>query len=192
MEKRYFEDETFEKINYRETPLSKGEYEACSFRNCDFSETDLSGVLFIDCDFTGCNLSLAKLIKTGFQGVKFKECKMLGLHFEQCSEFGLAFSFHHSMLNHSSFYGLKIKKTFFEHCQLHEIDLTDADLTESKFLACDLLNASFNNTNLEKADLSGATNFTIDPERNRIKKAIFHLYELGGLLVKYDLKIVQK
>ncbi|MBO9636377.1 MAG: pentapeptide repeat-containing protein, partial [Chitinophagaceae bacterium] len=117
MDKRYFEDEVFEKMNFRETPLAKGEYEACSFRQCDLSDCDLSGILFIDCDFTGCNLSLAKIVKTGFQGVTFKECKMLGLHFETCNEFGLAMSFHHSVLNHSSFYGVKLKKTLFEQCQ---------------------------------------------------------------------------
>ncbi|MBO9631720.1 MAG: pentapeptide repeat-containing protein, partial [Chitinophagaceae bacterium] len=69
---------------------------------------------------------------------------------------------------------------------------TDADLGESKMAGCDLLKATFLNTSLEKADLSGATNFTIDPERNKIKKAVFHLYELPGLLAKYDIRIVQK
>lgn len=192
MDKRYFEDEIFEKINFRETPPAQGEYEACSFRNCDLSETDLSGILFIDCEFSGCNLSMAKLNKTGFQGVTFKECKMLGLHFENCNEFGLTLTFHHSVLNHSSFYGVKLKKTLFEQCQLQEVDLTDSDCSESKFIACDLQKAIFMNTNLEKADLSSATNFMIDPERNRIRKAIFHLYELAGLLAKYDIRIVQK
>ena len=192
MEKQYAEDQVFEKISYRERPLPMGEYETCVFRNCDLSDSDLSGRVFIDCEFSGCNLSMVKLTGTSLQGVRFKECKMLGLHFEQCNQFGISFSFQQSVLNHSSFYGVKSKKTKFEQCQLQEVDFTDADFTESNFYGSDLTNANFMNTNLEKADLRGATNYVLDPERNRIKKAIFSLYEVSGLLAKYDIKIVQK
>lgn len=111
MKQTYIEDETFDKVDFRENPLAKGEYENCSFKNCDFSNADFSEIKFSDCEFYGCNLSLVKLIKTSFRNIYFKDCKMLGLRFDHCNEFGLSFSFDNCSLNHSSFYKLKIKKT---------------------------------------------------------------------------------
>jgi hypothetical protein len=52
-----------------------------------------------------------------------------------------------------------------------------------------LTNALFENTNLEKVDFRTSYNFTIDPENNRIKKAMFSLNTIPGLLVKYGIVI---
>ena len=114
MEQAFITDKTYDNIEFDKTPLGKGEYEDCNFFNCDFSNTDLAELTFIACRFVGCNLSLATLTKTSFQDAKFKECKMLGLHFENCNQFGLSFSFENCSLNHSSFYKTKIRKTVFE------------------------------------------------------------------------------
>ena len=54
---------------------------------------------------------------------------------------------------------------------------------------CNLLNATFDNTNLEGADLTQSTNYAIDPERNKIKGAKFSLPEIVGLLTKYGIQI---
>jgi len=185
----YFENQTFESINFNQKALPRGEYENCQFLNCDFSEHNFSDYTFADCDFNGCNLSLAKLSKTAFRDVRFTACKMLGLHFEQCNGFGLAFSFSDCVLNDSSFYQTKIKKSVFRNCQLHAADFTETDISENVFDNCDLQHATFDNTNLEKADLRTAFNYHIDPEMNRIKKAKFSLPEVIGLLGKYDINI---
>ncbi|WP_431216870.1 pentapeptide repeat-containing protein [Puia sp. P3] len=93
------------------------------------------------------------------------------------------------MLDHSSFFKRKIKKTNFRRTQLREVDFTDADLTQSVFEACDLLNAKFENSILEKADFRSAFNYSIDLSFNKIKKARFSLSGLPGLLEKYDIDI---
>ena len=186
------ENEIFQTINYTLSPLPKGEYENCQFINCDFSDTNFSEMKFIDCEFTGCNLSLVKLGKTIFRDINFKDCKMLGLRFDHCSEFGLAFSFDKCILDHCSFYQTKIKKTVFKGCQLHEADLTECDATGSIFDHCDLLDATFENTILEKADLRNSYNFSIDPAANKIKKAKFSLSAVAGLLNKYGIEIDNK
>lgn len=185
----YIQDRIFEREDFTLTSLEKGEYESCVFNGCNVSEYDLSGFNFINCEFNDCNLSLAKLHKTAFQDVKFSGCKMLGLQFDTCNEFSLSFSFDNCLLNHSIFYKRKIKKTSFRNSQLREVDFTEADLSSSVFDNCDLLGATFEFTNLEKADLRTTYNFSIDPEGNRIKKARFSLSGLPGLLHKYDLKI---
>jgi uncharacterized protein YjbI with pentapeptide repeats len=57
------------------------------------------------------------------------------------------------------------------------------------FKNCDLLNTSFMQTNLEKADFRTAINYSFDPELNKIKKAKFSLDGLPGLLMKYNIDI---
>jgi fluoroquinolone resistance protein len=191
MSENYIAEKTFNKEDYTLTALLKGEYENCKFNYCDFSGSDLSGVRFLNCEFVSCNLSLAALTKTSFNDVNFKDCKMLGLRFENCNDFGLAFSFDSCKLDHSSFYKLKLKKTVFKNNQLHEVDFTEADLSNSSFEYCDFLHATFDRTNLEKTDFRTATHYIIDPDKNRIKKARFSQSGLAGLLSKYDILITQ-
>jgi uncharacterized protein YjbI with pentapeptide repeats len=114
---------------------------------------------------------------------------MIGLKFEECNSFLMAFSFNHCVLNFSSFYQLNLKNTAFSECKLIEVDFTTANLTEASFNACNLEKAVFENTILEKTDLRNAFNFSIDPERNRLKKAKFSKENVEGLLSKYDILI---
>jgi fluoroquinolone resistance protein len=189
MEQIYTEGKTFDKNNFITIPLAKGEYECCVFRNCDFSNSTLADVKFIDCEFLACNLSLAKLTKTIFTDVKFRDCKMLGLIFENRNDFGLTVNFENCNLNHSSFFQTKIKKTSFKNSQLHEVDFTQCDLAGAVFDNCDLSNAKFENTVLEKADFRTSSNYSIDPDLNRIKKTKFSLSGIAGLLGKYNIEI---
>lgn len=185
----FYQDQTFNQNDLDKKPLEKGEYENCLFQNCNFTEYNLSEFKFLDCDFVDCNLSLAILNGTAFRTVRLKDCKMLGLQFDNCNDFGLAFSFNNCQLNHSVFFQLKIKKTNFKNCQLHETDFSEADLSNANFEDCDLSQAVFQNTNLEKADFRNAFNYSIDPESNNIKGAKFHLAEVSGLLTKYKIQI---
>jgi len=189
MEAVFIEGKSFDKIDFRETNLAKGEYESCSFTACDFSHSNLSEVKFIGCNFMACNLSLAKLKQTSFLDVKFKDCKMLGLRFDHCSEFGLSFSIDNCSLNHSSFYQRKLKKANFKDAQFQEADFTDCDLTAATFHNCDFAGAKFENTNLERADMRTAYNYTLNPAINRIKKAKFSIPQVVGLLSAYDIII---
>src|SRR5581483_7583796 len=93
MEPVFIEDKIIDKKNFTQNFLPKGDYEYCKFSQCDFSNSDMAGIKFLACEFIECNLSLAKMQKTAFRDVKFKDCKMLGLLFEHCSEFALSFSF---------------------------------------------------------------------------------------------------
>jgi fluoroquinolone resistance protein len=99
----YICGQTFDKV-----PLPvPGEYEDCTFHHCDFSGQDLSKFRFTDCNFNGCNLSLVTCNNTVFQNIRFKDCKMLGIRFDTCSQFGISFSFEDCQLQHSSFYKMK-------------------------------------------------------------------------------------
>ena len=189
MEKNYTEDKTFDNINYTQTLLSKGDYEYCRFINCDFSNSDVTGITFIDCEFQTCNLSVANLATSVLRDVKFVNCKMLGIHFENCNQFGLSVNFENCNLAHSSFYQTKLKKTLFKNCNLQEVDLTECDVSYSVFENCDFARARFENTIMEKADFRSAFNYSINAEINKIKRAKFSLNGLAGLLDKYDIEI---
>lgn len=189
MHQDYIKSKTSDKIDFTKNPPPGIEYESHTFTNCDFSNADLAGRVFINCEFENCNLSMAILIDTTLQDIAFKNCKMLGLHFENCNRFGLSVKFDGCNLHHASFFKTKLKKTIFQNSKLLEVDFTEGDFSGSVFENCDLMGSLFENTMLEKADFSTSFNYSIDPEKNRIKKARFSLTGLPGLLEKYEIDI---
>lgn len=189
MQYQIIEEEEFNKIDYTETALAKGEYELCTFKGCDFSNSELSKIKFIECEFVDCNLSSSNIFGTSFQDVKFIDCRMLGIRFDLCDSFGLAMDFLNCQLNHSSFYQVKLMNSSFLNCKLKDIDLSETNLTKVVIDNCDLSGAIFDRTNLEKSNLSSAFNYSIDPENNKLKGAIFSIPAVTGLLDKYQIKI---
>lgn len=185
----YISGQNFETLDFRQQPLERGEYENCVFWNCNFEYADVSGFSFNDCEFIGCNLSMVKLVSTAFREVVFKECKMFGFLFNDCNEFGLSFKFDHCLLNNSVFYKTSVKKTFFAHSKLTDVDFTECDLSNSIFNNCDFSGAVFDKTNLEKADFRTSVNYSINPSQNRLKKAKFSRSEIHGLLYCLDIEI---
>jgi fluoroquinolone resistance protein len=131
-----------------------------------------------------------KLSKTAMKDVKFRGCKMLGLHFEDCKDFLFAVDFDNCILTHSTFFRVNLKKTFFSRSKLIEVDFSEADLSSAVFDGCDLLGAKFDQTILEKSDFTSSYNYSIDPDNNRIKKATFSREGIAGLLDKYDIVII--
>jgi uncharacterized protein YjbI with pentapeptide repeats len=72
---------------------------------------------------------------------------------------------------------------------MQSVDFTKCNLSAAVFDDCDLHNAIITNSNLEKADFRRAINFSIDPEKNNLKGALFSLHTVEGLLSKYNIKI---
>lgn len=183
------EDRRFDKEDFSKNMLPTGVYDNCVFNACNFEKAILSNCQFCDCNFTDCNLSMTDLGSAVLNDVRFVDCKMMGIHFDRCSEFIFLTAYKGCNLNHSSFYARKLKKTIFDNCTLQNADFTGSDLTSAIFNQCDLLNTKFENTVLEKADLRTSFNFAINPDQNRMKKAKFSLQGLPGLLHRYDLNI---
>jgi uncharacterized protein YjbI with pentapeptide repeats len=65
----------------------------------------------------------------------------------------------------------------------------NTDLTAVIFDNCDLYHSEFNKAIANKANFRTSYNYAIDPEKTKVKKAIFSLSEVKGLLYKHDLKI---
>jgi uncharacterized protein YjbI with pentapeptide repeats len=84
----------------------------------------------------------------------------------------------------------KMLNTKFTKTSLKETTFSMANLTGSIFDQCDLFGTVFNRTDLGGVDFSTALNYSIDPELNNIRKAIFSADGIPGLLTKHQIKIV--
>jgi uncharacterized protein YjbI with pentapeptide repeats len=187
--KGFIEYQTFEGVDFKENELVKGEYENCMFKNCVLADCNLSGLRFSECRFESCDLSMTNLAGTSLINAQFRNCKMLGMRFDSCNKLLLSFSFEGCVLNFSSFYQLKVKKTHFKDCKLQEVEFIASDFSASAFFNCDMMHARFENTILERADFRTAYNFSIDPEINKVSKARFSQAGIAGLLDKYNIEI---
>lgn len=189
MERVYIEDQTFEKKQIVDVTGGSITYDNCTFKDCNFSGADLSFIHLMDATFINCDISNAKLQKTALRNVHFKDCKTMGLLFDDCEDFLFEVSFENCILNFSSFARRKMKNAKFINCTLTEANFTHTDLTAANFEKCDLSGTKFENAILEKADFRTSINYSIDPELNKLKKAKFSLLGLPGLLDKYGIII---
>lgn len=183
------EDKIFNKVDFAVTQFDKGEYEYCKFSHCNFSDANFSENKFLECEFDSCNLSMTKLGMTVFIDTSFYNCKMTGLNFEHCSDFGFSIFCSNCILDYSIFYKKLLKNCSFKNCSFIESDFTEANLTALHFDKCDFSNAKFENTIMERCDFSTSFNYILNPEANRIKKARFSLAGIPGLLTKYEIDI---
>ncbi|MBE7177184.1 MAG: pentapeptide repeat-containing protein [Mucilaginibacter polytrichastri] len=186
---KYVSDQVFDRQNYTENALPLAEYERCTFRDCIFSGATLSGIVFSECTFERCNFSSAVIARTSFRSAMFTKCKMLGLQFDACEPFLFSISAEDCQLDLASFYQRKLRKMTFKNCSLKEADFSEADLSAAVFDNCDLADATFDQTVLEKTDFSKAFHYIINPEKNNVKKAVFAVEGLPGLLTNFDIVI---
>ncbi len=166
------------------------EYEDCVFEQCSFAEADLSQIKFISCRFEGCNFTGAGMHESVFRDAVFNGCKLLGLQFSRCNEYGFSAEFNGCNLDLADFSGRSMKKSRFHGCRLHSADFTGADLKESFFTNCDLAAVRFEHSNLEKVDFTGAFNLQFDPSVNKLKGAKIPMTELPGLLYMHRIEVV--
>lgn len=189
MKEKVNDNENFTTISYSGQKVSNTEFDSCTFQNCDFSNAELLNNDFVNCTFENCNFALTKLTGSGMKDVQFIGCKLVGINFDSCSDFLFSVKFQECILDYSSFADKKMKKTVFSGCSLKEVDFSTADLIGTVFQNCDLYHAVFQRTNLEKADFRTATNYSFDPEANKIRKAKFSYSGIAGLLAKYNIDI---
>ena len=179
----------FKNIDFKATQIEK-EYDYCHFFNCNFDSANLSNVTFVESVFENCNLSNVVLTETCLNDVKFINCKMIGLNFNDCNTFIFSIDFVGCNLSLSSFYQMNLVGQHFEKCKLQEVDFVETNLSKVNFDGSDLSKAVFERSKLEKADFRTAINYSFDPELNQIKKAKFSRLGVLGLLSKYDITIV--
>ncbi len=185
----YFEDQVFHYQDHAVQQPVIGTYEGCTFLHGNFTGADFSNCRFIDCRFEHCILDRVNVNQVSFSDVQFLHCKMQGIYFDQANAHVFIIRFEDCWLNFCCFQDRKMAGFHFIDCQLQEADFTNTLLMEAVFEKCVLSRAIFFNTHLNGADFRTASDYTIDPENNKINKAMFSLDGVSGLLSKYHIKI---
>lgn len=185
----YFLDIKYENKTYTVEELNFKEFECCIFLNCNFSDCNFIDVTFIDCIFNDCIFSGVKINHVALRTVFFNRCEIKDVNFAMCNKLIFEVHFKDCILDFSKFYTLKIKGTSFTNCSLVAIDFMSTDLTEVIFENCDLYRSEFAKAIANKANFKTSYNYTIDPEKTKIKKAIFALEGIKGLLFKHDILV---
>jgi len=188
-EEIYYDDRFFSEADVLEKGRRATNFNNCTFKKCNFAEVDFSGCNFTNCEFDSCNLSMVKFNNAGLDNINFKNSKLVGADFSVAKDFLFSVNFIDCILDYSTFAKKKNKRAMFIGCSLKGADFSEADLTSTVFKSCNLIEAVFMRTILVQANLSEAYNFSIDPEQNNLRKAIFSSSGLSGLLHKYDVVI---
>jgi|TARA_B110000037_G_scaffold142260_1_gene160972 uncharacterized protein YjbI with pentapeptide repeats len=128
----YFKNKIYSNKDFPKQRLPVAKYDQCIFKDCTFGQGDLPNCTFIEPEFINCNLSSGLIKHTCFQEVEFTECKILDIKFNQCNHFLLSIRFNSCLLNLSSFHQLKLVRTLFSNCKLHEVDFTESNLKKSE------------------------------------------------------------
>lgn len=186
----YFLEQNYLDVRYGRDDVNFKEFEGCTFDNCDFSQCTFLAVTFIDCTFNGCNLSGAKINYVALRTVSFNDCKITDVNFAMCDKLIFGIAFNRCRLDFSKFYTLKIKGTVFTQCSMIAVDFMNSDLTQVVFDRCDLYRSEFHKAIANKANFKTSFNYTIDPEKTKIKKAVFSSDGLKGLLARHEIEVV--
>lgn len=82
-----------------------------------------------------------------------------------------------------------MKGTNFSRCSLVAVDFMSTDLTSVTFDNCDLYRSEFAKAIANKANFKTSYNYTIDPEKTKIKRAVFSREGVAGLLYKHEIVV---
>lgn len=186
-----FEGQTFKSIVQSKATIRGKTFTDCTFTRCSFVEAIFDGCKFRSCAFNDCDLSLVRVPDSVF-AVTFTDSKVIGVNWTQAhwSKNGIQYiHFTKCAVNYSNFLGLSLKKMQLFHCIAHDVDFAEADLTKADCRHTDFAESRFFHTNLTEADMRGATNYTISPLMNTIKKAKFSLPEAIQLLKGLEIQL---
>ncbi len=181
-EEKYFYDETFTEESLDTDFMVGASYESCVFSHCQFNKTCFNKTTFQDCTFQNCQILLTKMENTSLQNVRFVNCKLLGITFSECNQFSFSLDFRECLLDTVVFYGDNLKRVPFYNCQIRNSDFTGCNLSEASFDGSRFQETIFSDCQMDKADFTAATGYSIDPYSNKIKGAKFSLPDAQSFL----------
>ena len=187
----FYRDVEFKNVKFCQNKVYDVEFYNCTFLNCNLIKSILHKCEFEKCSFISCDLSLIIPNDSKFIDITFTKSKIVGVDWSYIKALSAPskFNFYDCKIDNSSFHGLNLQGIKFHNCSAHDVDFEDTDLAKSDFKGTDLLKSRFKNTNLTAADLSGATDYSIDPNLNKLKKTILSYPEATSLLNFLDIII---
>lgn len=185
---RYTANQTLQQT-FIDDDISYTDFENCIFRNCDFTTCDFTGVAFIDCTFHDCLFASARINYVALRGAHFNGCDFSDVNFAMVDKMLFDISFSNCNLDRTKFYTLKLPKTIFTACSIIASDFMASDISDVVFDACNLHKTVFIDTIANRTDFYTSINYEIDPEKNKLTKAVFSKDGLKGLLARHQIII---
>lgn len=190
----HHERRTFARLTVSPVRLTRLEFVECIFDRCTFAGCELSRCVFTDCIFTNCDLGVATVPYSRFTESRFTGCQLSGIDWTAAGSSTLSRlvampDFEECLLDYGSFFGLNLHGRAIVGCSARELDLREADASAANLHGTDFSGALFHHTNLTGADLTGASNYDIDPRANVVTKARFSLPEAVSLLRGFEVLI---
>ncbi|MHB8628459.1 MAG: pentapeptide repeat-containing protein [Aggregatilineales bacterium] len=189
-----FVEQAFKRINCRGERIIRKTFDRCTFSRCSMAEIIFEGCTFRECTFTDCTLRLVKIPGSRFINAKFEKCDVTYVNWTDgvWPKIGLSdgLAFVECDTSYSTFIGLALKKLVMTKCTAHDVDFSEADLTQAVCTETDFADSRFLNTNLTEADFTRALGYAISPLANRIKKAKFSIPQALSLLAAFEIVIV--
>lgn len=190
-----YQSQKFKNLQLKNITLQNVEFVGCTFTKSVLRECSFLFCGFHECLFHNCDLSLSNVRGSVFNQTRFEDSQLIGINWTESawgkSRLSRPVEFVNSALNHSTFVNLNLKLVTLTGCSVREVDFSDADLTQANCSKSDFSNSRFNHTNLTEADFSGATNYTIAPNDNILKKTKFSLPEAMALLYGLDIILTE-
>ncbi len=185
-----YEKQTLIGLDASSQEIVSSTFSNCIFKNCNLFQTNLSGSTFADCKFGNCNVSMVGFKGVHFNNVEFTNCKLMGDNFEFCKfNFNFSARFINCVLELTNFSAVKIYGCSFKGSTFKKASFIGSKMVKCDFSSCDFEEAIFDNTDLSESNFKHAINYSIDPNKNKLKKAIFSMPDVVGLLGNLDIRI---
>lgn len=192
-QQQYFE-KTFTNLELQELLCTGTEFEECSFVECNFTSATFEHCNFINCSFTRCELSLISLPHTRLFGLTFLECKLVGVDWTRATwsayHQDFEISFRQSIVNDSSFFGLTLHGLVLDGCKVQDVDFREGDFSAAVMTYSDFTHSLFMRSNLQGADFTEASQYSINVLENQLKGAKFSKHEAVYLLESLGIELV--
>jgi uncharacterized protein YjbI with pentapeptide repeats len=131
---------------------------------------------------------------TRFFGLNFIGCKLVGVDWTRAtwSQYHKDFelSFCQCILNDSSFFGLTLQALVLDECKVHDVDFREGDFSGAVMTYSDFTHSLFMRTNLQAANFTEATQYSINILENQVKGAKFSKFEAVYLLESLGIELV--
>lgn len=173
-------------LEHRQETLGGLSFHECTFKGCDFTETNFSHCTFIDCEFISCELSLITVEGCRFNGVQFRETKLMGINWSKAAMVKRV-DFFDCNISYSTFMELDLTRSQITNCHAKETYFAETNLTKANFAQTDFVDSKFSHTDLTRADFTGAKNYFIVYSQNTLNKTKFSMPEALSLLHGLDI-----
>ena len=192
-QQQYFE-ESFKNLDLQDLVCIGTEFEECTFIDCNFTSATFENCNFINCSFTRCQLSLISVPYTRFFAISFLECKVVGVDWTRANwsayHKDFEISFRQCILNDSSFFGLTLQALVLDECKVHDVDFREGDFSHAVMTYSDFTHSLFMRTNLQSANFTESTQYSINILENQVKNTKFSKHEAVYLLEGLGIELV--